>query len=177
MHCTRCGYDNKDDAKYCSECGLLIQADVANKAGVQNDIKFRSHIKVYWVAWLSFVALCLVIRFVFVTGDSKSIMGLLCILLPWLAIICLWIYLGLRIAEYMGTHHPQRWDLLSGRSFLDGSPFNFIISWRASWFILFSRDDLGDPNIRLLRKEYWQMVFLMLTMFFSSLVLSGFLME
>ena len=37
MQCMRCGYDNKDEAKYCSECGLDLQANVSDNGAVNRE--------------------------------------------------------------------------------------------------------------------------------------------
>ena len=133
-------------------------------------IQQTSRITIYWRVWLGIVAFALVLRFtVFlgVSSDRRFSLGMTYALCTWLPLMVLNVIEGHRLMSYLKSNHPQKWEELT---YVPGFGSGGSNSFRTlPW--LYSSGDLGDPALEIMKREHRRFIRLLLTVFFSYLVL------
>ena len=120
--------------------------------------------------WFAIVALALGLRFtVFLSlsSDQRFALGITYALCTWLPLMVLNVIEGCRLMSYLKDHHRQKWEELTyvpGFGSGGGNRFR-TIPW------LYSSDDLGDPAVAIMKTDHRRFIRLMLTVFFSYLIL------
>ena len=129
-----------------------------------------SHIRIYWRVWLGMVALALGLRFTLFLGvgaEQRFSLPIIYAVCTWLPAMALNAIEGRRLMSYLKSHHRQKWEELTYvPGFGSGGRNSFrTIPW------LYSGDDLGDPSVANMKTEHRRFIRLMLTVFFSYLIL------
>src|SRR6266498_2221316 len=130
----------------------------------------RSRVTIYWRVWLAIVAFALLLRFtVFLraSSDQRFSLAITYALCTWVPVMILNVVEGRRLMVYLKSHHRQKWEELT---YVPGFGSGGQNSFRAvPW--LYSPDDLGDPAVAIMKADHRRFIRLMLTVFFSFLVL------
>jgi hypothetical protein len=129
-----------------------------------------SRVRIYWLLWLTVVALVLLLRFTVFRGaapDTLFALGSTYAVGTWLTVMALNLIEGHRLFSFIEEHLPERWKWLTGIPFLGPGFYNGprIFRW------LFSKDDLEDPEVACKRTDYRRFLKCTLTVFLSYVVL------
>jgi len=129
-----------------------------------------SRIRAYWCAWLGVVALAILLRFTVFLGASREQLFALASaygVCTWIPIMVFNFIEGRRLLSYLRIHHPAKWEWLTYGPGLGSGMHNGFRS--LPW--LFSSDDFGDPAVAGMKQQHRRFLYLMLTVFFSYLVI------
>ncbi len=125
-----------------------------------------SRIALYWLIWIGTVLLVLFVRFTVMRNVGEETVFALCLsyMLPtWLAIMDLNFTEGYRLVQYLKDNHYEKWKEIT---YVPGLGYGCCNSYRSLPFV-YSKDDLGDPVVTSLKKNYRAFVRLALTVFFT----------
>jgi len=126
----------------------------------------KSYVRVYWIVWLIFVLIFLLVRFSAFSNSSEGELFVLFIVyaIPtWVVVAVLNLYEGHKLREYLRKNHSAKWEYLTYIPFFGSGGYN---GFRLLPF-LYSKDDLGDPNVAELKKRGRRFIVLALTIFFT----------
>jgi hypothetical protein len=126
----------------------------------------KTHLKIYWRVWILSVALILLIRFtLLVNSEEGSRFNLFTVyaLLTWIAVIGVSIYEARRFFSYLENHHKSKWEEITYVPIFGSGGHN---AFRSLPFI-YSKDDLGDTNVQMLKDNNKGVIKLLLTVFIS----------
>ena len=130
----------------------------------------KSNIRIYWSVWFLLVVLFLTARFTIFRSSSENILFILFTIYAvptWLAVMILNFYEGNRLMNYLKQKHRSKWDDITYVPFLGSGNVN---SFRSLPFI-YSKDDLGDPVVGELKKNYRRCAALFFMIFFTLPIL------
>lgn len=128
-----------------------------------------SRIRIYRWAWLAVVALAALLRFtVFLGANSDSLFALGSVygVSKWLSVVALNMIEGQKLISYLNLHHSQKWGqptLVPGLGSGWSNGFR-TLPW------LYSEDDLNDPVVARMKREYKSFLKWALTIFISYIV-------
>ena len=127
--------------------------------------KVKSRVKYYWYTWICWVLLFFLIRIALGELSEKQASYIIFsyILPAWLAVMAINFYEGDRLIEYLRKNHHDKWEEVTTVPLLGSGCCN---NFRTFEFI-FSKDDLDDPNIVVLKSMSKKLLALTLTVFFS----------
>ena len=121
-------------------------------------IVVASHVWKYVTGWI--VVVCVIVIFALLGAKPGALIPAY-LLATWLPMMVINFYEGRRLMGYLKEHHNERWAYLTS-SFLGGP--GGANSFRSLPFI-YSADDLGDPCVGGLKRNYRRIVLLMGLMF------------
>lgn len=127
----------------------------------------RSHLRLYVALWLaSIVGVLLIKLFVFRTtfDSSRGRLAVAYVIAEWFAVLAAYMCEMARLWLYMWRRHRGEKRLLT---ILPWHP------WGTSWIT--SRDDLGDPAVRLLKRNVVDCGYFAIAVWVSSLPMFFFL--
>lgn len=123
----------------------------------------RSFVPLYWKIWLGLLASLLALRVTVFhrLEEGKLVWVFVGYAVPtWFAVMIVNAVEGNRVSHRLKEFHRARWEELTNGSL--ANPFRGLA-------FLYSKDDLGDPALAALKRNYQRLVILLLTIFFSML--------
>ena len=133
-------------------------------------IRRKSFIRIYWYVWFVLVFLLLASRFsIFKSSPENVLFNLFSIYFvpTWIAVMILNRYEGNRLMSHLKQNHRAKWEHITYVPFFGYGYYN---GFRSLPF-LYSKDDLGDQMVTELKKNYRRFIILALTIFFTFPVL------
>jgi hypothetical protein len=119
----------------------------------------------YVIGWLIYLLI------VVVTMMSAQAYALNCLLAytitTWIAMLGIYVFEGRMINRYLRERHPAKWSEITRLPGFSAGGYNSI----SALSFLYSRDDLGDPELGVLKSSTRKLVFLLVAVFFHYVVL------
>jgi hypothetical protein len=126
---------------------------------------FKSHLRLYWILWLSYLGVCFILWSTprYFAQPIRSNLPVIYMLGVWFPVMFLNLYEGKRLMTYLRLHHFDKWtELTTVLGFGPGNVNGFrSIPW------LFSSDTLDDPMLGVIKMDYRRFIYLVLTVFFT----------
>jgi len=87
--------------------------------------------------------------------------------LIWIPAIFVSLYEGRRLLSYLEEHHKKKWEEIT---YVPGFGSGGVNSFRSLPFV-YSKDDLDDKNVRILKNNYKGVIKLLLTVFVTFIII------
>lgn len=123
---------------------------------------FKSNIRFYWTVWFVMVSTLLIIRLLAPGLLETRPIELAYMLFSSVPIMIINMVEGYRLHEYLKKHHCETFNYITYLPLLKISGVHNSV--RGLQF-LYSDDDLGDPNVAVLKRNYREFIRLMCTVF------------
>lgn len=135
----------------------------------------RLFIGLYWKVWIGVVACLLLARMtIFHGADTDYFASFNAYMVPaWLAVMVLNALEGYRLMSYLRKYHNAKWQELT---YIPGFGSGNVNGFRSLPFI-YSKDDLNDECVKVLKANYRRFIALTLTIFFTMIPLGMIVMS
>lgn len=123
----------------------------------------KFYIKLYWTLWISLIFLALACKLIFFRHSEDCFFLFWLYLIPtWVSVIVLNVWEGRRLMEYLRLNHNSKWIELTTVLGIPGGRNSF----RTIPF-LYSKDNLNDPMVEVLKRNYRMFMLFILTVFLT----------
>ena len=111
----------------------------------------KNRVKIYWIIWAIATILLFVIRLLWNLVTDKQLTGLF---IGYFILVCIPLNITIflkqiNLINYLKTHHKKKWEERFGTELSI-----FVLSRSKKKQVYFSKEDFGDPILRLIRKDY-----------------------
>ena len=128
------------------------------------DIKIKSHICLYWGAWLLITLIILYLKFIYFRGQ-RNFFKLMVVyaLILWIPMMFLNLYEGHRLLKYIESAYPQESEKIKN---------SFSRVGRKSLLSFVNENSLNDQVLKQLYGKYNRFIIFMYFVFFSIAFMS-----